>query len=105
MNGVDFNSVLNPATTAPDGGQHLKLKKAAQDFEGMLLGSLWKSVGDEMKESLEEGDPAAGSFVDMGVQAVGNAMAKQGGGIGIARMILKKMEKAPSGEMEGHGLK
>lgn len=103
MNGIDFNSVLNPATAAPDGGQHQKLKKAAQDFEGMLLGSLWKSVGDEMKESLE-GDPAAGSFVDMGVQAVGNAMAKQGG-IGIARMILKKMEKASDGEMEGHELK
>src|ERR1700760_4412475 len=104
MNEIDLNSVLNPATTAADGGKHLKLKKAAQDFEGMLLGSLWKSVGDEMKESLEEGDPAAGSFVDMGVQAVGNAMAKQGG-IGIASMVLKKMEKAPGGEMEGHGLK
>ncbi len=104
MNGIDFSSIVNPATSAPDGGKHQKLKKAAQDFEGMLLGSLWKSVGDEMKESLEEGDPAAGSFVDMGVQAVGNAMAKQGG-IGIARMVLKKMEKAPGGEMEGHGLK
>jgi Rod binding domain-containing protein len=103
MNGIDFSSVANPATTAPDGGQHLKLKKSAQDFEGMLLGSLWKSVGDEMKESFE-GDSAAGSFVDMGVQAVGNAMAKQGG-VGIASMILKKLEKAQPSEIEGHGPK
>jgi len=104
MNEIDLNSVLNPATTAADGGKHLKLKKAAQDFEGMLLGSLWKSVGDEMKESLQEGDPAAGSFVDMGVQAVGTAMAKQGG-IGIARMLLKKLEKSSPDAVEGHGLK
>lgn len=104
MNGIDFTSVLNPATSAADGGKELKLKKSAQDFEGMLLGSLWKSIGDEMKESFE-GDAAAGSFIDMGVQAVGTAMAKQGG-VGIASMILKKLEKASSSAPEEvHGPK
>jgi Rod binding domain-containing protein len=41
----------------------------------------------------------------MGLQAVGNAMAKSGG-IGIGRMLLKKLEKEQSGENDKvHGPK
>lgn len=101
MNGIDLNTITNPATSAPDNGKHLKLKKAAQDFEGMLLGTMWKSVGEEMKQSME-GDSASGSFVDMGVQAVSNAMAKSGG-VGVARMLLKKLETADSKPIQDMG--
>jgi Rod binding domain-containing protein len=53
-------------------------------------------MGEDMKDSFE-GDSAGSSFLDMGLQAVGNAMAKNGG-IGISRMILKRLEKEPSGQ-------
>jgi len=71
-----------------------KIQKAAQEFEGMLLSALWKSMGENMKESLDgsDGDSSSSSFVDMGLQAVGAAMAKSGG-IGIGRMLVKSLEK------------
>lgn len=100
MSGIDFIS-MSGAPGVSDPAQKQKLEKSAQDFEGLLLGTLWKSMGEDMKDSFE-GDSAGSSFLDMGLQAVGNAMAKNGG-IGIGRMILKKLEKEPSdGENKVH---
>jgi Rod binding domain-containing protein len=101
MNSIDFTTAAS-VMNAPAAAKHQKLEKSAQDFEGLLLGTLWKSMGDDMKESL--GDDSAGeSFLDMGLQAVGNAVAKTGG-IGISRMILKNLEKEPledAGQVHG----
>ena len=103
MNGIDFTNLASSPNT-PDAAKRQKLEKSAQDFEGLLLGTLWKSMGDDMKDSFE-GDPAGGSFLDMGLQAVGNAMAKSGG-IGIGRMLLKKLEKEePAENNQVHGPK
>ncbi|HWF02784.1 MAG TPA: rod-binding protein [Candidatus Angelobacter sp.] len=95
MSGIDFTAIAG-SPNLPDAAQKQKLEKSAQDFEGLLLGTLWKSMGEDMKDSFE-GDSAGSSFLDMGLQAVGNAMAKNGG-IGISRMILKRLEKEPSGQ-------
>ena|ERR1700759_3005635 len=93
MSGIDFSAAAGaPGLTAE--AKRKKLEKSAQDFEGLLLGTLWKSMGEDMKDSFD-GDSAGSSYLDMGLQAVGNAMAKTGG-IGIARMMLKKLEKEPS---------
>lgn len=100
---IDFSTAAS-VVNSPAAAKHQKLVKSAQDFEGMLMGSLWQSMGEDMKESL--GDDSAGeSFLDMGLQAVGNAMAKTGG-IGIGRMILKSLEKDPSQDVsQVHGPK
>jgi len=74
--------------------QHQKIVKASQEFEGLLLSSLWKSMGDSLKSSLGGGeeDSAGSSFIDMGMQAVSSGMASSGG-FGIGRMLLKSLEK------------
>jgi Rod binding domain-containing protein len=70
----------------------------------MLLGALWKSMGEDMKGSLD-GDSTNASFTDMGLQAVGSAMA-QSGGVGIGRMLLKALEKQQAAEADKvHGPK
>jgi Rod binding domain-containing protein len=68
-------------------------------------------MGENMKESLDgsDGDSSSSSFVDMGLQAVGAAMAKSGG-IGIGRMLVKSLEKQVDAEhspdsVQGQGLK
>lgn len=78
----------------PAAVQHQKITKASQEFEGLLLGALWKSMGDGMKSSLGGGEEDSGgsSFIDMGLQAVSAGMAKSGG-IGIGHMLLKSLEK------------
>ncbi len=95
MNKLDFANAMNKEQAAHGPAQH-KIAKAAQDFEGMLLSSLWKSMGEDMKESLED-DSTNSSYTDMGLQAIGSAMAKSGG-MGISRMLLKALEKQQAAE-------
>ena len=71
--------------------QHQKIEKSSREFEGLLLSALWKSMGEDIKDS-SDGDSSSSSFIDMGLQAVGSAMASSGG-IGIGRMLLKALEK------------
>ena len=81
-------AIVPGASTA---AQHQKIEKSSREFEGLLLSALWKSMGDDMKDS-SDGDSSSSSFIDMGLQAVGSAMASSGG-IGIGRMLLKALEK------------
>jgi Rod binding domain-containing protein len=85
---------LGNVKSLPPEVQKQKIEKAAQEFEGMLLSALWKSMGEDLKDSLgnSDGDSAGSSFVDMGLQAASAAMAKAGG-VGIGRMLLKSLEK------------
>ncbi len=108
MSGIDpgnLTSIGQTSTSHPaDGPAQQKIKKAAQDFEGILISSLWKSMGEDMKDSSDT-DSITSSFTDMGLQAVSSAMAKSGG-IGIGRMLLKALEKQQASEADqGHGLK
>jgi Rod binding domain-containing protein len=103
MNGIDLTSLTSTRQVA-DGPARQKIEKSAQEFEGMLLSSLWKSMGEDIKGSLDE-DSANSSFTDMGLQAVGSAMAKSGG-VGIGRMLLKALEKQQAVEAsQVHGPK
>ena len=65
-----------------------KLKKVAQDFEGILLASLLDEV---QKGSLDPSQASAGAGSEtlrsLGAQAVAQALAERGG-VGIAHMIV-----------------
>ena len=69
-----------------------KLKRAAAEFESILMSTFWKS----MKESFgapedESSDPAHGTLEDFGMQAMCEALGKAGG-LGIGSLILKQLE-------------
>lgn len=69
-----------------------KLQKAAQDFEAILINSLWGS----MKEgSLGSDDDLQGStnnsLEQFGMQMVSSALAKAGG-LGIGKMIVHALQ-------------
>jgi Rod binding domain-containing protein len=93
MSDMDLLS-LGKMGNLPEAVQHQKITKASQEFEGLLLSALWKSMGDGIKDSLGdgEGDSGGSSFIDMGLQAVSSGMAASGG-VGIGRMLLKSLEK------------
>jgi Rod binding domain-containing protein len=92
---IDLTAPAN-VPNASSAAQHQKIEKAAREFEGLLLSALWKSMGEDIKDS-SEGDSSSSSFIDMGLQAVGSAMAASGG-IGIGRMLLKALEKQSSAD-------
>jgi hypothetical protein len=76
------------AKEGPTKSQIQKLKKAAQEFEGVLL-STW--LEEMQKSSLGSPDagwePGAETLRSLGTQAVALALAQRGG-LGIARMII-----------------
>jgi Rod binding domain-containing protein len=105
---IDLSNLTGTGHTSigsdADGPAQNKINKAAEEFEGMLISSLWKSMGEDMKDSSDT-DSINSSFTDMGLQAVSSAMAKSGG-IGVGRILLKALEKQQAAEVEkGHGLK
>jgi Rod binding domain-containing protein len=77
-----------------------KLRKAAGEFESILLASLWKSMKETFSDPDEDADPTLKSFDDWGIQAMASAVGNSGG-LGIKNTILKYLEPTLSGA--GHG--
>jgi len=79
-NGVSQN--MTPA-------QISKLRKAAADFESILLSTFWKSMKDSFGSDGDDSlDPAHDTLEDMGMQAMSSAVGKAGG-LGLGKLILK----------------
>jgi len=78
---------------APESPDHAKLRKAAGEFESILLASMWKSMkksfGDDDSDNAT--DPAHGTLEDWGIEIMSDAVGKAGG-LGIGKMILKHLE-------------
>ncbi len=81
-------------------GQVGKLRKAAGEFESMLLESLWKSMKETFEDPDEDADPTLKSFDEWGIQAMASAVGNSGG-LGIKNMILKYLEPTVSGGSRG----
>jgi Rod binding domain-containing protein len=70
----------------------VKLRKAAGEFEAILLESLWKSMKETFKAPDDENsDPTLESFDDWGIQGMASAVGSSGG-LGIKNMIIKYLE-------------
>jgi Rod binding domain-containing protein len=74
---------------SPEAG---KLRKAAGDFESILLASMWKSMKQSFGTSeSDDADPAHGTLDDWGIEIMSSAVGKAGG-LGIGKMILKHLQ-------------
>ncbi|SFS18706.1 flagellar protein FlgJ [Granulicella pectinivorans] len=67
-----------------------RLTDAAQQFEAVFLQELLKPL-QESGDSSEEKSPGTDTMSSYGTEAVAKAIAK-GGGLGIARQIVAKVE-------------
>lgn len=81
--------VSPPEASSAVDASRTKLRKAAQEFEAMLLADLLK-MADREKQP-ESG--ALGGYDDMRIQAVSSGLAADGG-IGIARMLVSELDTA-----------
>jgi len=88
---VELSSALGRlAATAPPAKETSKGEKAARDFESVLLTSLFDSLQKTFAWDSEDATPGAGDYRLMGTRALAEAVAA-GGGIGIARLILRHL--------------
>ena len=80
---------------APRPGTSPELKKAASEFEGMLISTLWKGLLDDPMGGLDsDADPASGSIQSLGMQAMSTAISASGG-LGLAKMVERQLAPRP----------
>jgi Rod binding domain-containing protein len=85
------DTYLTPAGTLHS-GELLKLRRAAGEFESILLESLWKSMKETFSDPDDpDTDPTLKNFDDWGIQAMASAVGNSGG-LGIKNMILQYLE-------------
>ena len=89
--------MAQPTTSsASDSHNGAVLRKAAGEFEAILLESLWKSMKETFSNQDDEDfDPTLQSFDEWGIQGMASAVGKAGG-LGIKNLILKHLESMPS---------
>jgi len=68
-----------------------KNKKAARDFEALLLTPVLDSLQKTFSGDPEDSTPGASDYRQMGNQALASAIAERGG-IGIARLVLRHLQ-------------
>jgi Rod binding domain-containing protein len=86
------------STSQLSSAQVIKLRKAAAEFEAMMLSTFWKSMkGSFASDDEESTDPTHETLEDMGIQAMSSAVGKAGG-LGLGKLILKHL--APGWEAE-----
>lgn len=90
------------AASHPNSPAGLKLKKAAAEFESILLASLWKSVKGSFASADDSTDPAHDTLDDLGVQSMCSAVGKAGG-LGLGKLILKHLEPMLPDSQNGIG--
>jgi len=87
-------------TAAAGSADAQKLKKAAGDFESILLASLWKSMKQSFATAEADADPAHGTLDDWGIELMSGAVGKAGG-LGIGKLLLEHLQpglaEAPAG--------
>lgn len=94
-----------------------ELKKAATQFEAMLLEKWWSAMKKSgLGNDDRDGDPGQGTLDTIGMQAMSMAVANAGG-IGIAAMLVRSVQRelaaehasrapaAADGPKESEGLK
>ncbi len=81
---------VGPKTPAAEGRDNAEFRKAALEFEGMLLAAFLQSLQHAGPFSEEEQSAGSDTLQSIAVQATGNALAKRGL-LGIADMVEKYM--------------
>jgi len=76
------------ASSDPDSPKIHKLRKAASEFEALLLSNWWRTMKESgWSDDGDDSDPAKDTLDQLGIQSVSEAVAN-GGGFGIATMLV-----------------
>ena len=87
-----LNPLSGPQQKKADSPEEAKLKKAAGDFESILLASMWKSMKQTFgAPEADESDPAQGTLSDWSIEVMSGAVGKAGG-LGIGKMIMQHLQ-------------
>lgn len=93
MQHLQLLSGVAPALTTPSAAaRKARLDKAAQQFEGILIDTLWSGFqNDPLAAQDEPSDPGAQSLKGLGLQAMSSALAARGG-LGLAALMERQLD-------------
>ncbi len=83
------------AAASADAATSPKLRKAAEDFEAIVLASLLEKMQKTFAGVGESQDPAHDTLGSLGTEALAQGLAARGG-VGLARMILHQLARSPA---------
>jgi Rod binding domain-containing protein len=84
-------SRMGPLNAPPsDSPDVKKIKKAASEFEAMLLAKWWSSMKESGLGDADNSDPGHDTLDEMGIQAMSTAVASAGG-LGIGAMLVHSL--------------
>jgi Rod binding domain-containing protein len=89
-NGASTENAQTLSKRNPSPQEH-KLRKAAVEFESILISTFWKSMLETFSDDDDSSDPGHSTFEDMGLQAMSQAMSKAGG-LGLGGLMIKHLE-------------
>jgi Rod binding domain-containing protein len=87
MNGTPAVHTLGLASVE---ASQSKLRKAAQDFESVLLGTLLEQMEQAVQD--ESSDSGTGNMTSLGTEQIARAWAQRGG-IGMGKVILPYLQE------------
>jgi len=93
-NAASLSQIGKSPSNAPlsDSPANNKLRKAAGEFESLLLSNLWNAMKSSLADSDDDStDPAHETLDNMGIDAMAGAVGKAGG-LGLGKLILKHLE-------------
>ncbi len=71
---------------------HKQLRKAAEEFESMLISQLLGDIGSSLSSMTGDASEAGASTLNsLAVQTLSSAMARRGG-FGVAKMVVHQLE-------------
>ena len=93
-----FQDVLSSA--AQDDGT--KVKKAAQQFEGLMIGQMLKSVHEANNDGAlgSDDDPSSSTAMEMDFENIAQTIAASGG-LGLAKLAEKALAAKPKQSNQG----
>jgi hypothetical protein len=90
--GAPPNATSNTTVAKPtDTPEVRKIRKAAAEFESMLLSNWWRSMKESgFSDDGDDTDPGKDTLDQLGMQAMSAAVAN-GGGLGIGAMLVRSL--------------
>jgi Rod binding domain-containing protein len=96
---VAMAGARRPGMTRIEALEIKKVKKAASEFESMLISNWWNTMKQSGLDGGEdESDPGKDTLDQMGIQALSAAIANGKGGLGLGNMLahslMERMDEA-----------
>lgn len=91
---MNLGSIVNVSSAAHASNAEAKLKKAATEFEAVLLSSWLEKMREGYGlDSKDDSMPGSDSMTSLATQAVAQALAARGG-LGIAKLMYERLRPA-----------